>query len=191
MVDEGLAVGDDGVPVAPELLGHLVHGAALATHVLGGSKRGSSGQLHPRVGDPVVLFGPTATRAVDLLAAPPTLVPVQCRCPVAEGPVTQHDRSPALEPGRHSADRARRHLWVVVYWIAVGHLLDLVVLSIHSERSKEVELLALRHEGAVLRHQIGRTAYQSADRVLLTAVYRLHQMAMGDVGATIARLFVF
>jgi hypothetical protein len=49
VVDQDFAIGDDGVvhgvPVAPELLGHLVDGATLATDILSGSKRGLSG--HP------------------------------------------------------------------------------------------------------------------------------------------------
>jgi hypothetical protein len=49
----------------------------------------------------------------------------------------------------------------------------LVVLSFRAEGSKEIELLALRHKVAILRRQVGRTAYQPADRALLAALSRL------------------
>ena len=51
--------------------------------------------------------------------------------------------------------------------------LELVVLSFRAEGSKEIELLALRHKVAILRRQVGRTAYQPADRALLAALSRL------------------
>jgi putative transposase len=68
--------------------------------------------------------------------------------------------------------RPREQLWVFVY-LAVQHLLGMVVLSFHSERSNEIELLALRHVVAVLRRQVGRPVYQPADRALLAALSRL------------------
>jgi transposase InsO family protein len=52
-------------------------------------------------------------------------------------------------------------------------MFDLLLLSLRSERSKEVELLALRHEVEVLRRQVGRCAYQPADRALLAVLSRL------------------
>jgi len=71
----------------------------------------------------------------------------------------------------------RRHrvsggLWAFAY-LALRRLLELVVLVIRSDRTNQVELLALRHEVAVLRRQLGRPAYQPADRAILAALSRL------------------
>ena len=63
-------------------------------------------------------------------------------------------------------------MWAFVY-LAVRHLIGLVVLSFRSEQSNEIELLALRHEVAILRRHVGRPAYQSADRALLAVLSRL------------------
>ena len=41
--------------------------------------------------------------------------------------------------------RARGQLWAFVY-LAVRRMFDLFFLSLRSEQSKEIELLALRHE---------------------------------------------
>jgi putative transposase len=68
--------------------------------------------------------------------------------------------------------RQRGQLWAFVY-LAVRHLLGMIVLLFRSERSNEIELLALRHEVAILRRQVGRPAYQPADRALLAALSRL------------------
>lgn len=62
--------------------------------------------------------------------------------------------------------RQRGQLWAFIY-LAIRRLFELVVLSFRAECSKEIELLALRHEVAILRRQVGRTAYQPADRALL------------------------
>jgi transposase len=66
----------------------------------------------------------------------------------------------------------RGQLWAFVY-LAVRHVLGMVVLLFRSERSEEIELLVLRQEVAVLRRQVGRPAYQPADRALLAALSRL------------------
>jgi transposase InsO family protein len=68
--------------------------------------------------------------------------------------------------------RARGQLWAFIY-LAVPRIFDLFLLSIRSEQSKKIELLALRHEVEVLRRQVGRSAYEPADRALLAVLSRL------------------
>src|SRR5205809_7833762 len=58
------------------------------------------------------------------------------------------------------------------YWV-VRRLFELLILFGRSERSKELEILVLRHELQVLRRQVGRPRLRSADRVLLAALGRL------------------
>jgi putative transposase len=80
--------------------------------------------------------------------------------------------------------QARGQLWAFVY-LAVRRMFDLFLLSFRSERSKEVELLALRHEVEVLRRQVGRCAYQPADRALLAVLSRLlPRSSWGTFGVT-------
>ena len=69
-------------------------------------------------------------------------------------------------------NRVRGGLWAFVY-LAPRRLLEFLILVIRSESANQVELLALRHEVAVLRRQVGRPAYQPADRALLAALSRL------------------
>ena len=68
--------------------------------------------------------------------------------------------------------RSRGHLWAFAY-LTVRRLLELVVLAARSEKANEVELLALRHEVAILRRQVARPQLEPADRALLAALSRL------------------
>lgn len=56
-------------------------------------------------------------------------------------------------------------LWLLVYWV-VRRLFELVVLVCRSPRSKELEILVLRHELSILRRQAQRPRLRQADRLL-------------------------
>jgi putative transposase len=63
-------------------------------------------------------------------------------------------------------------LWSFVY-LVVRTLFALVWLLARPRRSKEFEILLLRHELAVLRRQAGRARLTRADRALFAALSRL------------------
>jgi putative transposase len=62
-------------------------------------------------------------------------------------------------------------VWSFVY-LALCRLVQLVVLLCKSERSKELEILVLRHELAMLRRQPRRARLRPVDRAMLAALAR-------------------
>jgi len=60
----------------------------------------------------------------------------------------------------------------IVYVIA-RRLLSLAVLVFRRDRTKDAELLVLRHENAVLRRHVGRVRYEPVDRMWFAALARL------------------
>jgi putative transposase len=63
-------------------------------------------------------------------------------------------------------------VWSFVY-LALRRLLELMVLCWRSTDVKEVEILVLRHQLAILRRQHPRPRLQPKDRALLAALSRL------------------
>ena len=59
------------------------------------------------------------------------------------------------------------------WYLALRCLLQLAFLRPRSEQFKELEIVVLRHELAVLRRQVDRPRFTSADRALLAAASRL------------------
>jgi hypothetical protein len=62
-------------------------------------------------------------------------------------------------------------LWSFVY-LALRNMLELVMLAGRSDRSKDLEILVLRHELAMRRRQAGRPSFEPADRAVLAALSR-------------------
>jgi putative transposase len=62
---------------------------------------------------------------------------------------------------------------VARFYRLVRLVIDLLVLRGRRDRSKDVEILVLRHQLAVLRRQISRPRFEPADRALLAAFARV------------------
>jgi len=60
-----------------------------------------------------------------------------------------------------------------VCYVLLQRVLQLILLGFGSQDSKDLEIVVLRHELAVLRRQTGRVRLTVADRVFLTAASRL------------------
>jgi putative transposase len=58
-------------------------------------------------------------------------------------------------------------------YVLVCRLFELVLLLGRGERSKELEILVLRHELSVLRRQTRRPHYAPGDRLLLAGLSRM------------------
>ena len=71
-------------------------------------------------------------------------------------------------------------VWSFVY-LALRRLLELMVLCWRSAEAKEVEILVLRHQLAVLRRQQPRPRLQPQDRALLAALSHLPPRARWSV----------
>jgi putative transposase len=66
----------------------------------------------------------------------------------------------------------RPPLLVSSLYVLVRRLLELVVLIARGDRTKDLEILVLRHELSILRRQVGRPRFEPHDRLLLAALSR-------------------
>jgi len=62
---------------------------------------------------------------------------------------------------------------LTIVYLLVRRVLSLAVLLLRRDLAKEAELLALRHENAVLRRHAGRIRYEPADWAWFTALAQL------------------
>jgi hypothetical protein len=62
---------------------------------------------------------------------------------------------------------------ISVVYLLIRRLLGCLAVLSRSQVSKDADLLALRHENAVLRRQVGRVRYEPGDRLWLAALPRL------------------
>ncbi|WP_242419922.1 MULTISPECIES: integrase [unclassified Frankia] len=63
-------------------------------------------------------------------------------------------------------------VWSLLYALT-RNTLGLMLLRVRGDTAKDVELLILRHQVAVLRRQVNRPTLEPADRVILAALSRL------------------
>jgi putative transposase len=70
-------------------------------------------------------------------------------------------------------------LVVLVVYVLACRLFELVVLLGCGERSKELEILVLRHELSLLRRQVRRPLFAARNRLLLAALSRCCRVARG------------
>ena len=63
-------------------------------------------------------------------------------------------------------------MFLSVSYVAIRSILQLVSLLLRSTEFKELEIVVLRHELAVLRRQVSRPAFKPADRLFLAAISR-------------------
>jgi putative transposase len=71
-------------------------------------------------------------------------------------------------------------VWSLLYDLT-RNTLGVMLLRVRSDLAKDIEILVLRHQLAVLRRQVNRPALQPADRMLLAALSRMLPRARWSV----------
>jgi putative transposase len=64
-------------------------------------------------------------------------------------------------------------LVVSAVYVVACRLFELVVLLARGQRTKELEILVLRHELSILRRQVSRPRFEPRDRLVLAALSRV------------------
>jgi putative transposase len=78
-------------------------------------------------------------------------------------------------------------LVVSLVYVLACRLFELVVLLARGERSKELEILVLRHELSILRRQVRRPQFAANDRPLAGPLRDLEQEDTRTRGRDLAR----
>src|SRR2546430_16079035 len=72
-----------------------------------------------------------------------------------------------------SSQVRRSRLLAALLYLALRRVIEVVSLPLRPDQFKELEIVVLRHELAILRRQAGRPALRPADRAFLAAASRL------------------
>ena len=76
-----------------------------------------------------------------------------------------------------------------VLYVALQRVLQLLVPAVSVDASKDLEIVVLRHELAVLRRQVRRPAFRAADRVFLAAAVGCCHASTGRRLSSLRRRF--
>jgi hypothetical protein len=78
--------------------------------------------------------------------------------------------------------------WSFVY-LALRRIFQLVVLALRHDRAKEIEILVLRHQIAVLRRQVHRPDLSPADRISRLQTVSCLRRSLGCSAANLGACF--
>jgi hypothetical protein len=135
------------------------------------------------IGNTLLLVGANAEAAwmpwFVRRARPPASVsrtgaaPVGCRYSDRTLELGEFHRSSGCYRGVSATHRGGHPVLPRLAYLVLCRSIQLLVLPAHSEAAKDLEILVLRHQLAVLRRQTSRPKLEPADRTLLAAVSRV------------------